>query len=115
MARTSSPLRLCDAEAWAALREENKEYAAHLREHGDRVNEPRLLNHPFLGGTYGPIYNPEALEAGHQWADLQRLAKAMVGQVFVAPQWNSLRLRGAEVLFHPGTHDFVAFDLAWGG
>lgn len=110
-----SPLRLCDAEAWAALREENKEYAAHLREHGDRVNERRLLNHPFLGGTYGPIYNPEALEAGHKWADLQKLAKAMVGQVFVAPQWNALRFRGADVLFHPGTHDFVAFDLAWGG
>ena len=26
-----------------------------------------------------------------------------------------LKKRGAEVLFHPGTHDFVAFDLNWGG
>ncbi len=110
-----SPLRLCEAEAWAALREENKEYAATLHQDGVRVDERRVHNHIFLGGTYGPIYNRDAQEAGHKWTDLQRLAKAMAGQVFVAPQLARLQKRGAEVLFHPGTHDFVAFDLAWGG
>ena len=110
-----SPLRLCDEPAWAELRQANKRYAAQLRERGERVVEGRLLHHPFLGGTYGPIYNGEALEVGHKWADLQRLARAMSEEVFVAPKLAALRRRGAEVLFHPGTHDFVAFDLAWGG
>ena len=26
--------------------------------------------HFFLGGTFGPVYNRDALEAGHNWKDL---------------------------------------------
>ena len=110
-----SPLRLCDERAWADLRKANERYAAKLRARGERVNERRIHNHAFLGGTFGPVYNRDALGAGHKWSDLQRLAKAMTPEVFVAPKLAELRKRGAEVLFHPGTHDFVAFDLAWGG
>ena len=110
-----SPLRLCDEQAWADLRKANERYAAKLRVRGERVNERRIHNHAFLGGTFGPVYNRDALGAGHKWSDLQRLAKAMTPEVFVAPKLAELRKRGAEVLFHPGTHDFVAFDLAWGG
>ena len=110
-----SPLRLCDEQAWADLRRANERYAAKLRARGERVNERRIHNHAFLGGTFGPVYNRDALGAGHKWSDLQRLAKAMTPEVFVAPKLAELRNRGAEVLFHPGTHDFVAFDLAWGG
>ena len=110
-----SPLRLCDEQAWADLRKANERYAAKLRVRGERVNERRIRNHAFLGGTFGPVYNRDALGAGHKWSDLQRLAKAMTPEVFVAPKLAELRKRGAEVLFHPGTHDFVAFDLAWGG
>ena len=110
-----SPLRLCDEQAWADLRKANERYAAKLRARGERVNERRIHNHAFLGGTFGPVYNRDALGAGHKWSDLQRLAKAMTPEVFVAPKMAELRKRGAEVLFHPGTHDFVAFDLAWGG
>ena len=110
-----SPLRLCDEQAWADLRKANERYAAKLRARGERVNERRIHNHAFLGGTFGPVYNRDALGAGHKWSDLQRLAKAMTPEVFVAPKLAELRKRGAEVLFHPGTHDFVAFDLAWGG
>ena len=110
-----SPLRLCDEQAWADLRRANERYAAKLRARGERVNERRIHNHVFLGGTFGPVYNRDALGAGHKWSNLQRLAKAMTPEVFVAPKLAELRNRGAEVLFHPGTHDFVAFDLAWGG
>ena len=39
----------------------------------------------------------------------------MSPEVFVGPKLGELKKRGAEVLFHPGTHDFVAFDLNWGG
>ena len=110
-----SPLRLCDERAWADLRKANERYAVKLRARGERVNERRIHNHAFLGGTFGPVYNRDALGAGHKWSDLQRLAKAMTPEVFVGPKLAELRKRGAEVLFHPGTHDFVAFDLAWGG
>ncbi len=92
-----SPLRLCDRIAWDLLEEEHKN------------------NHFFLGGTYGPIYNREALKAGHSWEELQALAKSLANQIFISRNLEQLDRRNVEFLFHPGTHDFVAFDLPWGG
>ena len=39
----------------------------------------------------------------------------MADNVFVSTYLQDLKLRGVDMLFHPGTHDFVCFDLAWGG
>jgi len=92
-----SPLRLCDRDAWDQLERVYKE------------------NHFFLGGTYGPIYNRAALEAGHSWEDLQDLALGLADQIFISRNLEQLKERNVDLLFHPGTHDFVAFDLPWGG
>ncbi len=97
-----SPLRLCDRDAWRELDAFNKR---------DGVRRP----HHFLGGTFGPIYNHAALAAGHDWPDLQRLATGLADDIFVSRNLPALKARGVDLLFHPGTHDFVAFDLAWGG
>ena len=110
-----SPLRLCDEAAWKAVRTHNQQYVAQLRRENPRVNSQRLLNHGFLGGTYGPVYNNQALAAGHKWKDLQQLAEQMADNVFISRNFKSLKGRGADLLFHPGTHDFVNFDIAWGG
>ena len=110
-----SPLRLCDPNAWKELRSSNERYAAKLKEQGARANIDRLMNHFFLGGTFGPVYNRQALEAGHKWEDLQKVAGEMADHVFVSRHLKGLKARGVDMLFHPGTHDFVAFDMAWGG
>ena len=109
-----SPLRLCDKEAWNALNEFNLKYEAEVKARGEKMRGT-LLRHPFLGGTYGPIYNRRALEAGHEWADLKALAEAMAENVFVSRHFERHQARGAECFFQPGTHDFVCFDLIWGG
>lgn len=93
-----SPLRLCDEKAWKEL---------------DAKQPGR--GHAFLGGTYGPVYNKEALANGHSWDDLKALANRMADHVFISRNIKSLRERNVDLLFRPGTHDFVAFDLAWGG
>ena len=93
-----SPLRLCDRKAWNKL---------------EAVSGP--LRHPFLGGHFGPIFNRDALAAGRSWEDLQRFADSVSDSVFVTRNMKDLRRRGVDLLFHPGTHDFVAYDLAWGG
>jgi arylsulfatase A-like enzyme len=93
-----SPLRLCEPEAWDELQ---------------RVAGP--FRHPFLGGHYGPIFNRAALAAGHPWKDLQKLARNISDSVFISRNLEQLRARNVDMLFHPGTHDFVAFDMAWGG
>ena len=69
----------------------------------------------FSGGPFGPNFAQAALAAGHTWKDLQKFAGDIAGDVFISRNLNQLRTRGVEMLFHPGTHDFVAYDLAWGG
>ncbi|MFP6872994.1 MAG: hypothetical protein VCA55_05730 [Verrucomicrobiales bacterium] len=110
-----SPLRLCDRDAWDALEDDNRRYVEGLRKRNPRLNTGRLLNHFFLGGTFGPVYNAQALAAGHSWKELQELAGRMAEQVFISRHLKALKARGVDLYFHPGTHDFVAFDIAWGG
>ena len=93
-----SPLRLADREAWDKL---------------EAITGP--LKHPFLGGHFGPIHNRAALAAGHSWGDLETFARDVSAGVFISRNLESLRARGVDMLFHPGTHDMVAFDIAWGG
>lgn len=97
-----SPLRLCDKNAWEALNAYNQ-------------NDSKFKPNVFLGGTFGPIYNKEALEAGHNWTDLQQLALRLSNQIFISKNLAQLENRGVDLLFHPGTHDMVVYDLAWGG
>lgn len=69
----------------------------------------------FSGGHFGPNFNQALLDAGHTWEDLQRFTRDIADEVFISRQLTALRTRGVDMLFHPGTHDMVAFDLAWGG
>ena len=92
-----SPLRLNDDEAWKELRAQP----------GRRGG--------FTGGHFGPNFNEDVLDAGGTWKDLQNFARDISDNVFISRNLNTLRKRGVEMLFHPGTHDFVAFDMAWGG
>lgn len=92
-----SPLRLCERHAWQSL----------------EAAEP--LRHAFLGGHFGPNYNRAALAAGRSWEDLQAFAASVSDGVFISRNIDALHAREVGMLFHPGTHDFVAFDLAWGG
>lgn len=92
-----SPLRLCDPKA--------------LDQHRAEGGQQR----GFSGGHFGPNFNQRALNAGHTWRDLQRFVDSISDEVFISRNLDDLRRRGVEMLFHPGTHDMVAYDLAWGG
>ena len=92
-----SPLRLNDDDAWKELRAQP----------GRRGG--------FTGGHFGPNFNEDVLDAGGTWKDLQNFARDISDNVFISRNLNTLRKRGVEMLFRPGTHDFVAFDMAWGG
>ena len=92
-----SPLRLNDEDAWEVLRAQS----------GKRGG--------FTGGHFGPNFNQRVLDAGGTWKDLQNFARDISDDVFISRNLKALRKRGVDMLFHPGTHDFVAFDMAWGG
>ena len=92
-----SPLRWCDRKAW-----------------DDLESQPGRRG-GFSGGHFGPNFNRRVLDAGHSWKDLQAFTAGISKEVFISKNLQSLRERGVEMLFHPGTHDMVAFDIAWGG
>ena len=92
-----SPLRLNDDQAWKELRSQPGRPGG------------------FSGGHFGPNFNGRVLDAGGTWKDLQKFARDISDGVFISRNLEPLRKRGVDMLFHPGTHDMVAFDMAWGG
>jgi len=92
-----SPLRLNDDQAWKQLRAQ-----------GGRSGG-------FTGGHFGPNFNRRVLESGGTWKDLQKFTREISDGVFISRNLEALRKRRVDMLFHPGTHDMVAFDIAWGG
>ena len=92
-----SPLRLNDDQAWKELRAQ-----------GGRSGG-------FTGGHFGPNFNRRVLDSGGTWKDLQKFTRDISDGVFISRNLTALRKRKVDMLFHPGTHDMVAFDMAWGG
>lgn len=92
-----SPLRLNDDQAWKQLRAQG----------GRSVG--------FTGGHFGPNFNRRVLDSGGTWKDLQKFTRDISDGVFISRNLTALRKRKVDMLFHPGTHDMVAFDMAWGG
>ena len=108
-----SPLRMADRKAWEALNIEDQEYV-----HRSGLNvelATKITRHAFRGGYFGPDYNPDALKAGHSWEQLAQLAERMADHVFISRNLDALNQRGVDLFYHPGTHDFVCFDIVWGG
>jgi len=110
-----SPLRLVDKEAHDALAVENQNYVQKLIDAGENIDPDPLLNHVFSGGNFGPSYIKDALNAGHSWEALQQLARQMADYIFISKNLEQLEDRHTDLYFSPGTHDFVAYDMAWGG
>ena len=92
-----SPLRLFERQAWEELESQPGKRSI------------------FSGGHFGPDFSRAALAAGHPWEDLQQFVRAISDEVFISRNLPKLRRRNVDLLFHPGSHDMVAYDLSWGG
>lgn len=55
-----------------------------------------------------------ALKMGKSMDDMQSFADRLWSSACVTENWDRLRERGVDVLFEPGTHDYVAYDILWG-
>ena len=55
-----------------------------------------------------------ALKAGKSMDELHDFADRFLSSVCVTENWDRLMERGVDVLFQPGTHDYVAYDILWG-
>ncbi len=108
---SDSPIRLCDRKAWDALEAENKRFFEKVDKGEIRLEREKEFYTGFIGGTFGPNYNYEALEAGHSWDDIRKLALEMADYIFVTRNMDQLRERGVEMLFDPTTHDFNSYSI----
>ena len=55
-----------------------------------------------------------ALKAGKSMDQMQAFADRLWSSACVTENWDRLMERGVDVLFEPGTHDYVAYDVLWG-
>jgi Ca2+-binding EF-hand superfamily protein/pimeloyl-ACP methyl ester carboxylesterase len=54
------------------------------------------------------------MEAGRSVDEMQKFADRLMPNVCVTENWDRLMERGVDILFEPGTHDYVAYDIVWG-
>ena len=55
-----------------------------------------------------------ALKAGKSMDELHDMRDRFWPSVCVTENWDRLMKRSADVLFQPGTNDYVAYDILWG-
>ena len=62
----------------------------------------------------GPSMEMMARKAGVFLDEFQDNLDRFMTRVCVTENWDRLRERGVDMLFQPGTHDWVAYDILWG-
>ena len=62
----------------------------------------------------GPSIDQMARKAGISMDELRDKMDRFMTSVCVTENWDRLRERGVDMLFQPGTHDWVAYDVLWG-
>ena len=109
-----SPTRRADSEAMAKAVEANEAFfeAAAAGEIDLDPNRAKFYQRVMVGSdlSLGQI----AQRMGKSREDLQRFAARLQPGVSVAENWDRLMKRGVDILFEPGTHDYVAYDILWG-
>lgn len=111
----ASPLRLCDQAAMDAVNAANDRFFEALDAgQVDPGEHPAQWYQSNARGPFGKGLHKLALEAGWTWEDIRRLTRVIVNMLCVSENCDRLMARGADVLFQPGTHDWVAHDILWG-
>ena len=75
-------------------------------------NRERVFRRVMVGSDGG--MSQMALKAGKSMDEMQHFLDRLWSTACVSENWDRLRERGVDVLFEPGTHDYVAYDIVWG-
>jgi len=110
----SSPTRRNDKEEIARAKVANKAFfeaavADDIALGKQRANWYRAH---MVGGKRGLAASLQ--KAGKPQDELQQLADGFWSSLCVTENWEQLIERDVDVLFQPGTHDWVAYDVLWG-
>ena len=109
-----SPTRRADREEVAKAEEANKAFFEAVKAGDIDLDQQRgrVYQRVMVGseGGMGQI----ALKAGKSMDEMQTFADRLWSSACVTENWDRLMERGVDVLFEPGTHDYVAYDILWG-
>ena len=109
-----SPTRRVDREEMAEVEEANRVFFEAVKAGGVALNKQRAKWYQAnMVGSKTSI--PElARKAGRSWDEIHAFADCILGGLCVTEDWDRLMERGVDLLFQPGSHDYVAFDILWG-
>ena len=109
-----SPTRRAEREEIAKAEKANKVFFAAV-EAGDidlDQNRERVFRRVMVGSEGG--MGQMALKAGKSMDEMQHFLDRLWSRACVSENWDRFMERGVDVLFEPGTHDYVAYDIVWG-
>ncbi len=109
-----SPTRRSEREEIEKLKAANKAFFEAVRA-GDVELETQRARW-YQGVMVGSNRNMDsmALKAGKSMDELHDMRDRLLSSVCVTENWDRLMKRGVDVLFQPGTNDYVAYDILWG-
>jgi len=109
-----SPTRRADREATAKAEEANKAFFEAVKAGDIELEQQRgRIYQRVMVGSERSI-GKMGLKAGKSMDEIQKFSDRLWSSVCVTENWDSLMERGVDVLFQPGTHDYVAYDVLWG-
>ena len=109
-----SPTRRADREEMAKANAANKAFFEAVKAGDIELEQQRgkIYQRVMVGSERS--MDKMALKAGRSMDEMQTFADRLLSSVCVAENWDRLMERGVDVLFQPGTHDYVAYDVLWG-
>jgi len=109
-----SPTRRADREEVAKADAANKAFFEAVKAGDiDLDQKRRKIYQRVMVGSESSM-DKMALKTGRSMDEMQTFADRLWSSVCVAENWDRLMERGVDILFQPGTHDYVAFDILWG-
>ena len=107
-----SPTRGKDREVMAKADEANKAFFEAVKAGDVDLDQKRAKI--FQRVMVGSKTSVAAQKADKSQDKLHDMADCLRSSLYVTENWDRLMERGVDILFTPGTHDYVAFDIVWG-
>ena len=109
-----SPTRRADREVMAKVRAASKTFFEAVKIGDIDLDQERAkIYQRVMVGSEGGM-DKMALKARKSMDEMQSFADRLWSSVCVTENWDRLMERGVDVLFQPGTNDYVAYDILWG-
>ena len=109
-----SPTRRADREEMAKANAANKAFFEAVKAGDIELEQQRgKIYQRVMVGSESSM-DKMALKTGRSMNEMQTFADRLWSSVCVAENWDRLMERGVDILFQPGTHDYVAYDILWG-